>query len=398
MHNATITQIADPGPVALAQPLRLALFAAAGLGALAFIAGLLTDPVRAWHNYLIGYYMFLLFALAGMFFSALQHAVNAKWVIAVRRVAEGFAAYLPVALVLWIVFWMFGFNHVYPWATGEAQFSDPLKTRWLSEFWVGTRGVIFLLVWIFFAWKLVGFSVKQDKSGDPWLSRKAINWSIAFMPIFAGTFSLASFDLIMSLEPHWSSTMFGVYCFAGLFQSGLALITLVVLWLRRSGPLAEATTPSQLKDLGTLLFAFTIFMTYIGFSQYMLIWYANLPEETFYFIKRMDGGWIWMFVALPVVKFVIPFFGLLSQSAKRTERWLMAVCWTVILGQYIDIYWMTMPSAYPKMLPIGWMEIGTLLMFAGLFGLSVAWFYGKFSVVPVRDPRLLDSVNWRFWE
>jgi hypothetical protein len=398
MSHAVVTHIDNPGPLTVAARLRVGLMAAAGVGVIAFLAALFVDPARAWHNYLIGYYMFLLFALAGLFFTALQHTVNARWVIAVRRVAEGLTAFLPVALVLWIVFWLFGLEHVYSWATGEAEFGDPSKTRWLSEFWFGVRGVVFLLIWIFFARKLVGLSVQQDTSGDPMLSRKAMNWSIGFMPVFAGTFAVTSFDLMMSLEPHWYSTMFGVYCFAGLFQSGVALITLLVIWLRRSGHLTEATTPSHLKDLGTLLFAFTIFMTYIGFSQYMLIWYANLPEETFYFVKRMNGGWVWLFVALPLVKFVVPFFGLLSQGAKKHTRWLEIVCWTVIVGQYLDAYWMTMPATFPELLPIGWMEIGTWLLFAGLFGLSLIWFYGRYSLLAIRDPRLLDSVNWRFWE
>ena len=398
MSHVAVTHIENPGPVSLAAKYRTLFAAFAGVGALAFAAGLFVDPVRAWHNYLIAHYMFLLFAMAGLFFTALQHAVNATWVIAVRRVAEGLTAYLPVALVFWILFAIFGLDKVYPWATGAAEFNDPLKVQWLSPLWFGARGAVILLIWIFFARKLVVVSTKQDETGDPWLSRKAMNWSLAFMPIFAGSFSIAAFDLMMSLEPHWYSTMFGVYCFAGLFQSGLALITLIFLWLKRSGPLAQAGTPSHAKDLGTLIFAFTIFMTYIGFSQYMLIWYANLPEETFYFAKRMDGGWVWYFVALPIFKFAIPFFGLLSQAAKKHERWLMAVCWIVIIGQYLDVFWMTMPSYHATAMPINWMEIGTWLLFAGAFGLTVARFYAKHSVLAVRDPRILDSVNWRFWE
>lgn len=398
MSHAAVTHIENPGPLTLAARLRVGLMAATGVGALVFIAGLFVDPVRAWHNYLIGYFMFLLFAMAGLFFTALHHAVNASWMITVRRIAEGLTAYLPVALFAWIILWLFGFQHVYPWAMGETDFSDPSKARWLSELWVGGRGVIILLVWIFFARKIVGFSVKQDETGDLWLSRRAINWSIAFIPVFALTFSLMAFDVMMSLEPEWYSTIFGVYCFAGLFQSGLALITLIFLWLKWSGPLAPVATPSHLKDLGTLLFAFTVFMTYIGFSQYMLIWYANLPEETFYFIKRMDGGWIALFIALPIIKFAFPFFGLLSQAAKKTERWLMTVCIVIIVAQYLDIYWMTMPAMSATFVPMAWMEIGIWLMFAGLFGLSVTSFYSKYSLLAVHDPRLLASVNWRFWD
>ena len=398
MSHVLITHIENPGPLSLAAKWRTLFAVFAGVGLLAFAGGLLIDPVRAWHNFLIAHFMFLLFAMAGLFFTALQHAVNATWSIAVRRVAEAMTAYLPFALVAWVLFAIFGLDRVYPWASGAAEFADPSKTRWMSPLWVGGRGLIFLLVWIFFARKLVSLSVKQDESHDPWLSRKAIYWSIGFMPVFAGTFTLTAFDLMMSLEPHWYSTMFGVYCFAGMFQSGIALITLLFLWLKQNGALAKVATISHQKDLGTFLFAFTIFMTYIGFSQYMLIWYANLPEETFYFLKRMEGGWIWLFVALPVVKFGIPFFGLLSQGAKKHDIWLKTVCWVVILGQYLDIYWMTMPASYPKFLPISWMEIGTWLLFAGAFGLMVSRFFTKNSVLAIGDPRIVHSVNWRFWE
>lgn len=397
MSHFPVTHIEDPGPLTLAAKWRMLFMAFTGIGGLAFAAGLFVDPARAWHVYLIAYFMFVLFALAGLFFSALQHAVNAKWSIAVRRVAEGMTAFLPVALGAWLALAVFGLNKIYPWAAGTTEYNDPSVAAWMSPLWVVARETLILLIWIFFARKLVGLSVAQDKSGDLRLSRKAIVWSIGFMPVFAITFSLMSFDLLMSLEPHWYSTMFGVYCFAGLFQSGMALITLIFLWMKR-GPLAHAATPSHVKDLGTFLFAFTIFMTYIGFSQYMLIWYANLPEETFYFAKRMAGGWIWLFVALPVVKFALPFFGLLSQGAKKHESWLISVCWIVILGQYLDIYWMVMPSVYPTFLPIGWMEVGAFLLFAGAFGISVARFYQKHSVLAARDPRILESVNWRFWE
>jgi hypothetical protein len=397
MHNPALTRIQDPGPVALPARWRL-LFIGLGLaGVAAFALGLRTDPVRAWHNYLVGYYLFLCFGLVGLFFTALNHAVNATWVIAVRRTSEGLAAYLPVALVLFIGI-IVGLRYIYPWVDHPELFHDPAKARWLSPLFWSLRHIACLVVWIFFARVIVGFSLKQDQTGDIWLSRKAMRWSVGFMPVFAITFALMCFDLIMSLEPNWYSTMFGVYGFAGLFQSGIALITLVFLWLKRKGPLANAATPSQIKDLGTYLFAFTIFMAYIGFSQYMLIWYANMPEETVYFMNRQQNGWQYLFMALPVFKFVIPFFGLISQDLKRRERWLMAVCWVIIIGQFIDVYWMVMPAWSRALVPIGWMELGIMAGFAGIFGLVVARFYAAHSVLAARDPRILESVNWRFWE
>jgi hypothetical protein len=397
MDHAAITHVDNPGPLALSAARRNAFAVLIAAGVAAFAIGLFTNPARAWHNYLVAYYLFLCFGLFGLFFSALNHAVNATWMIVVRRVAEGLTAYLPVALILYAGI-IIGAPHIFPWAGGEASFAHASKQHWLSLPWFAARHILFLLLWIWFARKLTGMSLKQDETGDVRLSRKMVIWSVISLPLFAVTFSVTAFDVMMSLQPHWYSTIFAVYCFAGFFQSGLALLTMLFILFKRQGALAQAATPSHLKDLGTLVFAFTIFMTYIGFSQYMLIWYANLPEETVYFITRSQGGWQYLFIALPVFKFAIPFFGLLSQSFKKNEKWLLTVCALVILGQFLDVYWMVMPALRATFVPIGWLEIGTLAMFAGMFGLAVSRFYAKHSTLAARDPRILQSVNWRFWE
>ncbi|MBU0509010.1 molybdopterin oxidoreductase [bacterium] len=395
MHHAAITQIENPGPAAVGARWRTVFVAAMVLGAVAFTAGILTDAERAFHNYLVCFFLFLGFGLFGLFFTAIHHAVNAKWWIVTRRVAEGFTAYLPLAIVLFSGI-MAGLRFIYPWAEGEIA-GDPGKFTWLSPTWFNLRGYLFLVIWAIFARKLTSLSLEQDETGDPRLSRKMVIWSIVFLPVFAGTFSVTCFDLLMSLQPKWYSTLFAVYGFAGLFQSGIAALIIVFILMKR-GPLAQVATPSHVKDIGTLLFAFTIFMCYIGFSQYMLIWYANLPEETVFFLRRQEGGWEYLFVALPVLKFAIPFLGLLSQALKKNEKWLMAVSAVVIVGQYVDLYWLVMPSYSDILIPIGWMEIGIFLMFAGLFALSVSRFYARHPVLAARDPRILESANWRFWE
>jgi hypothetical protein len=397
MHHAVITQVENPGPVALASKWRLTFIGLTVIGVLAFAAAVMTDPARAWHGYLVSYFMFLAFGIAGLFFVAINNATNAKWMIVIRRLAEGFTAYLPVALVLFVGI-VFGMKHLYQWSGGATDM-ELAKARWLSPLWVTVRGFVFLAIWVLFSRLLVGWSVKQDQSGDAKLSRKAINLSVVFLPIFAGTFTLAAFDWIMSLQYHFFSTMYGVYCFAGMFQSGLALLTIVFIRMKQpGGPLHAYATQSHVKDLGGLVFAFTVFMTYIGFSQFMLIWYANMPEETFYFMQRLTGGWQIITIALPFFKFAVPFFGLLGQGQKKNEKWLTIVCWTIIIGQFLDLYWLVMPTYSKTLVPIGWMEIGIWLGFAGIFGLTVSRFYAKHSIMAARDPRILESVNWRMWE
>jgi hypothetical protein len=396
MHDAFVTHIENPGPVALAARWKMAFVAGLGVGVLAFAGGLLTNPDRAWHNYLTCYFFFTCMGVFGLFYTAMHHAVNATWMLVTRRLAEGLAAFIPVALILFIGL-IVGRTHIWPWATGF-DLGDVGKARWLSAAWFFPRNLLILAVWVLFAWKIVGFSLEQDRTGDRMLSRRAINWSLGFMPIFAGTFALFSIDLLMSIAPTWYSTMFSVYCFAGMFQSGLALLTILFILFKRQGALAPVATPSHLKDLGTLVFAFTIFMTYIGFAQYLLIWYANLPDETSYFLLRQHGGWQFLFLTLPLLKFAVPFFGLLSQGLKKSDNWLMSVCMLTILGQFFDCYWMVMPSLSKHFVAFGWMEIGIFLGFAGLFGLTVSRFYSRYPVLAARDPRILQSVNWRFWE
>ncbi len=398
MHHAVVTEVTNPGPVSLASKWRMLFVTFAVVGAASFAGGLSVDAARAWHVYLYSHYMFLCFALFGLFFTALNQAVNAKWSIAVRRVAEGFTAYLPVAALTFVGL-AFGTGHLYDWAREGVILGDPAKYVWLSSQWFIIRGIVFFAVWGLFAWKLVGYSLKQDTTGDPRLSRKAINLSVVFFPLFAGTFTVAAFDTVMSLEHKFFSTMFGVYCFAGMFQSGLALLAILFVRLKQPGRQLHAiATSSHVKDLGGLLFAFTVFMTYIGFSQYMLIWYANMPEETFWYMNRQQNGWVYLFVLLPLFKFAIPFFGLLSQAMKKNEKWLTFVCWMVIIGQFLDLYWLVMPTYSESLVPLGWMEIGIWLGFAGLFGLAVSRFYAKYSILAWRDPRVLESANWRFWE
>jgi hypothetical protein len=397
MHDAVVTHIDNPGPLTLASRWRMTFYVATAVGIVSMIAALAVNANRAWNVYLVAYFMFLCFGVGGLFFTALQYAVNASWVVVTRRVSSGLSAFLPAALILYIGI-IIGAKQIFPWANGP-MFEDPLKLKWLSLPWVAARDMAIILIWIFFAWKIIGFALKQDETGDVMLTRKAVNWSIAFMPVFAFSFTIISFDLIMSLQPHWYSTLFAIYTFAGMFQSTVALITLIFLWMKRNdGPLSKVATPSHTKDLGTFIFAFTIFMTYIGFSQYMLIYYANMPEETIFFMKRSSNGWEWLFLALPLFKFILPFFGMLSQGAKKTEKWLMAVCVIIFVGQFLDIYWLVMPAMHETFAPTVWMEIGIWLGFAGIFGLTVSRFYSRYSVLPVKDPYMLESANWRFWE
>ncbi len=399
MH-ATITHIENPGPLTLTKSLSNLFMGLMVIGTLAFVGGVLTEPARAWQNYIQALYVFTGFSFGGLLFVAINRAVSAQWAIVPRRLAEAFMSFFPVAFVLFLIL-LVGLTmegkHIYSWMTDHSGITSPSKHAWLNFNLFSVRNIAFFIIWILIARKLIGYSVAQDSGQNQETTTPAARFAIFAMLIFAPTYAIFSYDLIMSMEPKWFSTMFTVYTFAGHFQSTLALMVIVFLKLK-SNQLKHIATDSHVKDISVLLFAFTIFMCYVGFSQFMLIWYANLPEETFYYLKRADGGWLMVAYITWFFKFILPFFGLLGQGQKKHYKWLMIVCWGVLIGQYLDVYWMSMPSNHETLVPIFWIELGTLAMFTGMFGFFVSRWMSKHSLIPVGDPHVLASVNWRFWE
>ncbi len=207
------------------------------------------------------------------------------------------------------------------------------------------------------------------------------------------TFTLSSVDWVMSLEPLWYSTIFAFYNFAGVLLSGLAALILTVLWLERSGPLRGVLTGEHLHDLGKLLFAFSSFWMYIWFSQYMLIWYANVPEETAYFVRRVHGFWLPLLLASLALNWLVPFGMLLRRDAKRRRSILGAVAATVLVGRWVDLYLMIFPSVVGDTPRIGIWEIGVTAGGVGVFSLALAWILKSAPAVPVGDPQLADSLR-----
>jgi hypothetical protein len=215
------------------------------------------------------------------------------------------------------------------------------------------------------------------------------------MILFGITATFASFDWLMSLEPHWFSTIFGVYIFAGMAVTALSGITIATIWLRSTGRLGQGVVGAgHLYNLGALLFAFVCFWAYIAFSQYMLIWYGNIPEETFYLVRRFEGGWLSVSVALAVIRFVIPFLALLSRGAKMNANRLLWVSILLLVGQLLDLYWLIMPQLHAERPVLGWQELGPPLLLVGMLLFFVAHFLRRHRPVPVGDPLLEESLQF----
>jgi hypothetical protein len=365
-------------------------------GLLMVSLGMFKDSERSWHAFLTSFFYFTLLALGGMFFTAIQHATNAGWSVTIRRFSESMTSFLPIAFVASIVL-LLGAKQLYIWLDPEIVSHDKLlqgKSAYLNMTAFVVRLVLFFSLWLFFKAKIIGQSIKQDTDGNEIWTVKNAAYSIAFLLVFALSFSLFSVDQVMSLQPHWYSTIWGVYCFAGLFQSSIAALIIITISVMSTGLVRGLVTDEHLHDLGKFMKAFTVFYAYIGFSQFLLIWYANLPEETIFYLARSSGGWMTATLSLFVFKFAVPFLLLLPRAAKRSHVHLVLVATLILFMQYIDIHWMIYPT-YSDTWILGWQEIGPFLLFGGLFLWSVTNFLNKNHLVPIRDPRIDEALHHR---
>lgn len=365
------------------------------IGIIGLTVSIFMDPQRGWTAFLLNHFFFLSLALGGLFICAIQYLTSAMWSAPIRRLSESFSAYLPVVLLGFALIAAFGVPHLFEWSHSEVVKGDPIlehKASYLNVTFFVIRNLVAIALWFFFAKKLVGNSVAQDANGDIAYTNKNKVLAPMFVVVFALTFTMVAIDLLMSLDPHWFSTMFGVYAFAGLFTSSLSLTTIFAIKLRRNGILKDIVNENHLHDLGKFMFAFTIFWAYIAFSQFMLIWYANLPEETMYFMHRFEGNWKYITVFLLVGKFIVPFFALLPREAKRDEGRLMKVAYWILFAQWIDLIWIIQPEFFKDGPRIGLPEVAGLAAFAGLFGFLVTRFLSKNNVVAIGDPKLEEAV------
>ena len=376
--------------------LKTALSVGIFIGVVTFFAGLLIDRERFWHSFLTSSLFVLFISLGGVFFTAVLHISRAGWHANIRRIMEGCGTYIPLGSLLSLLL-LFAGSWLYPWFDSEVISKDPLlqhKSAYLNPLFFFIRLILFSGIWIFFSQKLIRLSLRQDtdKAAENFKD-KFIPLSIAFVILFALSFSFFCFDVLMSLEPHWFSTVFAVYCFAGLFQSFIAALILIIIYLKRTSALStKAVNENHLHDLGKFLLGCTVFWAYIAFSQYMLIWYANLPEEAIYYLKRSQGDWLWLSLGLIVFKFILPFLVLLPRWVKRNERAMIFISSLILIAQYADIYWMVYPQlAEGEGVRFGFMELGLMMGFVGLFLYCVFHFLSKHPLIPVQEPGKEES-------
>lgn len=377
------------------QKLKSLSYALIGVGVLTLAFGLLKNQERVWPAYLVAFFYFATLSIGGLFWVAVNNLSKAGWSVTVRRYAEGATAFLPV-VVLGSVFLLLGMKHLFPWTRPEVLEHNPMvaaKTAYLNPTFFVIRMLIFGIGLLIFKKVIVGNSLAQDKSGDDQLTYKNIGWSIGFMPFYALGFSFFCVDLLMSLMPTWYSTIFGVYGFSGMFQSFAAFLAIVLILMRRHGYVKGYVTVEHQHDVVKYMKAFTVFWAYIAFSQFMLIWYANIPEETEYYLMRMNGGWTAISLGLLIFRFIVPFLALLPRGAKRNDNHVLLVASLILVMQFVDIYWMVYPNFFEGQLTFGFWEIGLFAGFAGLFLAILMHFYSKNSLVAIKDPRMHEALK-----
>lgn len=363
-------------------------------GGFIVVLGLVVSPPRTFRALLTAEMYVLGLALGGAFFVAIQHITSAGWSTVMRRVPEAMASTLPVAAVIMLPL-LLGMSVLYEWTHASVVANDPIlqgKSAWLNGPFFAARAATYFAAWLFFVHRLVRRSVLQDADGSVEHTFGMRRLSGAFLFVFAVTFTAATFDWVMSLAPHWFSTAYAVYHWSGTFVSGLVGMTLLVIFLRRQGVLPQVND-SHLLDLGRLIFGFTTFWAYIWFSQYMLIWYSNLPEETTYFVGRTSGAWMTLFCLNLVVNWVIPFVVLLPRAAKRSEAVLIKVCGLLVVGRWLDLYLDISQPVLTDGPSFGVFEIGPVVGALALFGLAFFRVFGRMNPIPTRDPFLEESLH-----
>ena len=371
------------------------LFGIGIVGLLASGIGYFLDHGQFFFSYLVNFTFFSSIALASLFFVLLQHLTRSQWSVAIRRIPEAISSNIWI-WGLFIIPGLLGIHSLYHWSHPEAVASDPVlqgKSPYLNTTFFIIRQVIYFALWSFLGYRMYNKSVEMDRTGEWGLQTLLRRTSGPGLFFFTITLAFASFDWLMALDPHWYSTIFGVYYFAMSFQVMFAIFILIVMFLWGKGLLRNTIQKGHIYDLGVQLFGFTVFYAYIAFSQFLLIYYANIPEETVWFLERLSGGYEYLAYFYLFGRFVIPFLVLLPKGTKTNYKVVGTVSALIVASHLVELYWIVMPVLDHHGFHFNWM---TLTSFIGLGGIFFGLFFHKFKqnkMVPVNDPRLGDSLN-----
>lgn len=388
-----LTDTAEQHIPELAQKQRTFLLAG-GIGAVLCVVGYLTNPHQFFQSYLMGYMLVLGLSLGSLGLAMIHQLSGGEWGIVIRRSCGAAARVVPVMTVLFLPI-AFGMHELYEWTHegwAEGEFLHR-KQQYLNVNFFLVRAAIYFAIWNGLAFLLSKWSLDQDRTGDTSLTRKMQVLSAGGVLIGGLAVTFAAFDWMMSLAPHWFSTIYGMLVLIGQLLSAVAFQIVMLTWLGKRKPMSEVLQPIQLHDLGNLMLAFTMVWAYFSFSQYLIIWAGNLPEEIDWYMHRLFTGWRWIALALIVVNFALPFTLLLQRKFKRNPGIIVRIAVLVIAIRTIDLFWLIAPDLHHDGFSVSWMDIvipGSLLCL--WLGFYFQQLRGR-ALLPVYDPQFQERLG-----
>jgi hypothetical protein len=363
------------------------------LGLLLSAIGYFGDSKQFYFSYLTSFAFWVSLGLGGLFFTMLHHISGAKWSTVLVRISQAAMSVLPIMIIFFIPIF-FGIKELFDWSHPEIVAESSVlqgKAGFLNTSFFTIRAIIYFAIWGILAFLINKYSRLQDEGKDTTKQLRIV--SAPGMFLFAFTLSFAAFDWLMSLDPHWFSTMFGAYYFGGSFVIILALLIIMANYLQSNGTLTNEINHAHFSDLGKMFFGFIVFWAYLGGAQYFFIWYANIPEETVWFLDRWKNSWKTVSQLLIIGHFLLPFVTLIFFNTKRNRKILVFFAFWIFLFHYLDMYWLIAPTLHHESAQFSWMD---LTAFLGIGGIFIALFWKNFTskaIVPVNDPYLSASIN-----
>ena len=373
------------------------------LGLLATAVGYVTDPGQhpiILAGYLVAFAYWLGIAVASSIWNAIFHAAAARWMTVFRRMLETMASAAPIFILLFLPIAL-GMSTLFPWVNPSNKMNAEQlhlldhKAVWLNVPSFLFRAALYFAIWVVVNQLLRGWSLRQDVDGGIVPTQKMRRIGSGAIPFLGLSITFAAFDWLMSVDPFWYSTIFGAYYFAGSFLASMALLTVITVRTRTNPRLfGGLVTRHHTHNLGKLMLAFTAFWTYVAFSQFMLIWIANIPEEAAWYVVRMKGGWQTVGIFLIVTHFIIPFFTLLSRGLKFNPQGLGFMAVWILVVHWVDLEWLVMPAVHPQGFFFHWTHLTSMLGVGGVAIAFVRWRAGGHFTIPVKDPYLADSLRY----
>jgi hypothetical protein len=367
---------------------------AGGAGAVLCLLGLFLSPAYFFRAWLVGWVFWMGVSLGCLAISMIHHLSRGAWGLVVRRVLEAATRTLPLLLVLFLPI-AFGMQELYEWARPEAVRGDELlqhKQAYLNQPFFFVRLIVYFLLWGGFALVLNRLSLRQDREGDAGLTRRMQYIAAAGIVAYSLAVTFAAVDWLMSLQPHWFSTIYGVWLMGSQGLSALAFTIVMAVFLSRREPLAGLIQPRHFHDWGKLLFAFVMLWAYFSFSQFLIIWAGDLPEEISFYLARIRGGWGFLALAIVVGQFALPFGLLLSRDVKRDARRLGAVALAILVMRWLDLLWQVEPAFHEQNAAFYWLYLAAPVAIGGLWLFVFVRELKKRPLLPPNDPYLAEAI------